>query len=75
MGTYNGGGGGGGSSWVDTNNVTLNSSEGGALQQPGGTGNPHYQGDAGTGGEGKTDPFDATLKGTGGKPGLIVITL
>ena len=75
MGTYNGGGGGGGSSWSDAATVTVNTSEGGNLQMPGGTSNPHYQGQAGHGGDAQTDPFDANLKGSDGKPGLIVITL
>jgi len=74
MWTYNGGGGGGGSSWV-ASDVYNTYSEPGAGRTPGGTGIPGYQGDAGRGGRGETDPWDPAQRPTPGNPGLIIMTL
>ena len=70
MWTYNGGGGGGGSSWADPK-VTLGTTQSGVYQQPGGTASPHYQGQAGRGGDAK----NGGIKPTAGKPGLIVLII
>ena len=74
MWTYNGGGGGGGSSWVAPE-VYNTSSEPGVGRTPGGTQVSGYQGNAGWGGRGETEPFDPAKKATPGNPGLIIMTL
>jgi hypothetical protein len=72
--TYAGGGGGGGSSWVDAQ-VSATSSEPGAFGVPGGKGQPEYNGTAGTGGQGCTDPFDDQLDAADGRDGQATIIL
>jgi hypothetical protein len=70
MWTYNGGGGGGGSSWAAPN-VTVDASQSGVYQEPGGTSEPSYQGQAGRGGSAK----NGAVKPTSGEAGLIVLSI